>query len=263
MSAAWPSPLERACPKCGMLQESPGSTVCEQCGADLVRANVGKPSVPRAPLQLGRILRSSRHLLRQGVAGVLLLVSLAFRTVKVFVVLSVFIVGLSFVSEINARVPIMKDVAATANVWIQETKWIQQAETWGRGNLASLWQGIELLRRPSSPAVAAKKAALTKPAAAQPLTLKSSPSGATVKLNTRIAGKTPMILKLTPGTYKVTVSRPGYATVTRTVVVKPGRAASLNLTLTAAPRPAPQTAPIQQTTPVPQPPPTRIRGEDP
>lgn len=193
----------------------------------------------------------------------LLLVSLAFRTVKVLVLLGVFIVGLSFVSEVNARVPIMKDVAATANLWIQQTKWIQQAETWGREHLASWKQRLELLRGPSTPAVAAKKAALAKPAAAQPLTLKSSPSGATVKLNTRIAGKTPMTLKLAPGTYKVTVSRPGYVTVTRTVVVKAGKAASLNLTLTAAPRPAPQTAPIQQTAPVPQPPPSRVRGEDP
>lgn len=262
MSAAWPSPLERACPKCGMLQESPGSTVCEQCGADLVRANVKKSAPPRAPLHVGRLLRlSSRYLLRQGVAGVTLLVSLVFRTVKVVIVMSVFIVGLSFVGEVNARVPIMKDVAATASLWVQQTKWIQQAETWGRGHLADLRQGLELLRRPSSPVVSAKKAASVKPAV-QALTLKSSPSGATVKLNTKVAGKTPLTLRLAPGTYKVTVSRRGYATVTRTVVVKTGGAASLSLTLTAVSRPAPQTAPAQSA-PVPQPPPTRIHGEDP
>src|SRR5207245_11168326 len=101
------------------------------------------------------------------------------------------------------------------------------------------------------PAATAQKSAPARPAAVQAVTVKSTPIGVTVQLNARAVGKTPMTLRLAPGTYKVTFSRPGYLSVTRTITVKAGQAASLNVTLvksSSAPAPAPVTT-------TPQPPP--------
>lgn len=46
-------------------------------------------------------------------------------------------------------------------------------------------------------------------------------------------GKTPLTLRIAPGTVTITFSRPGYAPVTRTLTVKLGKAASVQVTLTA------------------------------
>jgi len=46
---------------------------------------------------------------------------------------------------------------------------------------------------------------------------------------------TPLTLRIAPGTVTITFSRPGYAPVTRTLTVKLGKAAVLQVTLTAAP----------------------------
>jgi peroxiredoxin len=89
------------------------------------------------------------------------------------------------------------------------------------------------------PAPAPKTAAL-------PFTVDTTPGGATVQVNGRTAGKTPMTLKLAPGTYKVTLIRSGYASVTRTITVKKGARASLIVKLAAAtPASKPQPASVQ------------------
>lgn len=44
-----PDVEERLCPKCGMVQESPGSTVCEQCGTDLIESAQTDPVVSPTP----------------------------------------------------------------------------------------------------------------------------------------------------------------------------------------------------------------------
>ncbi len=245
MSARWPvsSFEQRTCPKCGAQQQSLGSTVCEQCGTDL-RAGLSRasssPSVPR--LRQGP--RASVQLLKRAIV-VLLLGSLA--------------VGLTLVPEVSARVPALKPITTIAQ------KVLRRAEVWGGMVLADL----KILTRthlPTSPpaatsqkstpartpAVTSKKSAPARAVAVQPLTVKSTPIGAAVQINARPVGKTPLTLKLAPGTYKVTISRPGYVTVTRTITVKAGNAASLNLALAAAP-PAPAQVPPAPPPPLPPP----------
>ncbi|HET6780697.1 MAG TPA: PEGA domain-containing protein [bacterium] len=82
----------------------------------------------------------------------------------------------------------------------------------------------------------AQKSAPAKAAATLPFTVKSTPSGATVQINGRAAGKTPVTVKLAAGTHKLTISRSGYAPVTRTVTVKKGVTASLTVKLAASSR---------------------------
>lgn len=243
MSVPWPSGIERTCPKCEMLQESPGSTVCEQCGADLVRPVVTKSSSPRSRPQLGQLLGGPARLLLEAplrllkgviaalqwlVALTLKLVFLTLRVVASLLVLGVLVVGLSYVAEVRARVPVVKEVATTAQ------EWLQRAQDLGVRLIANLKAEAQPPQRAPSSAATSQKPAPTRSAAAQPsLTVKSTPSGATVLLNARRVGKTPVTLRIAPGTYKVTISRPGYATVTRTISVKLGKAASLSVTLVA------------------------------
>lgn len=252
MSVAWPSGLERTCSKCGTPQESPGSTVCEQCGTDLTPVRAAKPSSPRHVLPLKQLLRVPALLLRRGFMTVLLLGSLILHGIRLAVVLGSLAVGLSFVPQVSARVPVMKEVAATTKALIQQVPWIQQAQVLGSRLLASLRVETPPQRRASSPAVPSQKPVASKPVVGQPLTVKSTPSGATVRLNARSVGKTPTTLKVAPGTYKVTISRPGFVTVTRTITVRAGSTASLNVSLAAAPKPPPipaQDPPVRDPTP--------------
>ena len=57
--------------------------------------------------------------------------------------------------------------------------------------------------------------------------------GATVALDGVAAGETPLAVCVSPGRHRVTVSRPGFATVVKTVELLVGRRAELNLALTA------------------------------
>jgi serine/threonine protein kinase len=90
-------------------------------------------------------------------------------------------------------------------------------------------------------AVKEKIAKLEAPAAPAPLavgelSISSVPSGATVEIAGRAgeSWKTPQLLtSLTPGTYKVTVSKPGYATETHSIEVSAGNRASLDVKLNA------------------------------
>ena len=63
----------------------------------------------------------------------------------------------------------------------------------------------------------------------------SSPSGATVELDGFVVGTTPLTEEdVTPGIHTVRVSRSGYATETRQVVVSAGQTATISVTLTPA-----------------------------
>src|SRR5439155_25924399 len=67
------------CPKCGAPQESPGSTVCELCGADLPHPGVKRPATPHSALRLHHFLRGPVRLLTLGVSVMQLFVLFAVR----------------------------------------------------------------------------------------------------------------------------------------------------------------------------------------
>lgn len=153
------------------------------------------------------------------------------------VVLWSLVIGISLVPEVSARVPAAKDVVATAE------QLLQRAEAWS-GTLMAYWQTVvHPSQRTSQPTAGPQAPATDKFVAPQALEINSTPGGATVRLGTRTVGKTPMTLRVAPGTYTVTISRPGYAPVTRTITVKQGRAASLGVTLDATDRTTPRPSP--------------------
>lgn len=247
------------CPKCGTLQESPGSTVCEECGADLSRPEAATPPPPaaagrgEAARRAGEVVTASLRAIvavpvrfvRGVIAALLALLSLIIRiivltvrTTLALLVLAALVIGLSYVPAVQAKVPVAKRLPGMT------LDLLRTGADQGRRLLRSLRQGTQPpleAARPTTtaPKPAATKPATTRPAAAQPatpsLTVKSTPGGATVLLNQRRVGKTPLTLKVVPGTYKVTVSRSGYKSVTRTVIVKTGQPASIAVTLTIAP----------------------------
>ncbi len=228
------------CRKCGLAQENLDSMVCERCGADLGRPHPARSSSRRPFLLLRRALRTPAQLINRGFTALLLLLSLIIRSVMLLVVLASLAIGFSLVPEVNARVPATKEVAATAE------QWLQRAEAWS-GTLMAYWQTVvHPSQRPSQPTANPQPPAAGQFVAPQALQINSTPGGATVRIGTRTVGKTPMTLRVAPGTYTVTISRPGYAPVTRTISVKHGKAASLGVTLdragraTAPPSPTPK-----------------------
>src|SRR2546422_785410 len=80
----------RTCPKCGAQQQSPGSTICEQCGTDMRVASMQFPSQRSAPRFKVRFLAPT-HLLK--------------RTITALVALAVVGVGFSFGPAGSARAP--------------------------------------------------------------------------------------------------------------------------------------------------------------
>lgn len=257
------------CPKCGTLQESPGSTVCEECGADLSRPEGATPPPPaaagrgEAAQRAGEVVTASLRAIvavpvrfvRGVIAAVqaflsliIRIIVLTVRTALALLVLGALVIGLSYVPAVQAKVPVAKRLPGMT------LDLLRTGADQGRRLLRSLRQGtqppLEAARptttapKPAAPKAAATKPAATKPATTRPaaakpatpsLTVKSTPGGATVLLNQRRVGKTPLTLKVVPGTYKVTVSRSGYKSVTRTVIVKTGQPASIAVTLTIAP----------------------------
>ena len=244
------------CPTCGTLQESPGSTVCEQCGADLSRRENLTPSSPlpasrrageAVAVSMRAIVAVPVRLVRGAVAALQALLSLIIgiivltvRAVLVLVVLGALVIGLSYVPAVQAKVPVAKELPRmTVNL-------LRRGADLGGRLLRTLRQETEApleasrpaatAPKPSAPKSAAPKPAASKPAAvALSLTVRSSPQGATVLLNQRRMGKTPLAVKVAPGTYRVTISRSGYKSVTRTVIIKAGQPASIDITLTIAP----------------------------
>jgi hypothetical protein len=67
------------------------------------------------------------------------------------------------------------------------------------------------------------------------LQIASTPDGATVLLNNRRVGNTPMMLRLPAGTYTFAVEKRGYQRATRTVRVRGGRPANVALRLQRTP----------------------------
>jgi len=213
------------CPKCGAPQESPGSTVCELCGATLPRPGVKRSPQPHPVLQLKQFLRGTVRLLTRGIAAVQLFMFLVFRGVTLLLLLTSLVIGSSFVPEINALLPATKEIAAPAR------RWLQRAEDWA-GKLLAGWEAApQPQRRTSQSAANPQNLAPARFEATQAVMISSVPGGAIVRVNAREMGKTPMTLKLAPGTYKVTISRPGYATVSRTITVQRGKAALLGVNL--------------------------------
>lgn len=237
------------CPSCGATQESAGSTVCEQCGADLVRSGArssssysqysqpsqrgsGKPRGSGFRFRFPRL--KVPRLLKRGPV-VLLLAAVLF-------------VGLSFVPEVSARVPIMKQIATSAK------KAVKRARTLG-------WlpspKAKAPTRRSSSPAATSRKSAPQPAGGSLLLRVESTPAGATVQLDSRIVGKTPVTLKVAPGTHKVTFIRKGYTTVTRSVTMKSGKVGQLQVALSeegaasrqAAPQPVRKPAAVTKPAP--------------
>ena len=213
------------CPKCGAPQESPGSTVCELCGANLPHPRVKKPLSPHPVLRLKHVLRGPVRLLTRGIAAVQLLVFLVFRGVILLLLLTSLVIGSSFVPEVNALLPATKEIAAPAR------QWLKRVEDWA-GKLLASWEAELQPQRPTAQSAASlQNLAPAHFEATQAVMISSVPRGATVRLNAREMGKTPMTLKLAPGTYRVTISRTGYATVSRTITVERGKAASLGVSL--------------------------------
>ncbi len=225
------------CRKCGTPQESPGSTICEQCGADLLRLRVAKTASRHPLLQLQQLLHpvlGLRHLLavpgrllHQAPTALAVLSFIIFRTVTQLLLLAALSLGLCFVPEVNVRVPATKEIAATAAAWVEYA-----AMDWRSTLLGSRVADTHPAQRPAPSA--ARQPKPVQFVATQAVLIDSTPGGAIVRLGTRTVGKTPMTLRVAPGTYTVTIIRAGYAPVTRTITVRQGHAASVGVKLVAA-----------------------------
>src|SRR3989475_10716805 len=193
--------------KCGAPQQCPGSTVCELCGATLPRPGVKRSPQPHPVLQLKQFLRGTVRLLTRGIAAVQLFMFLVFRGVTLVLLLTSLVIGSSFVPEVNALLPATKEIAAPAR------QWLKRVEDWA-GKLLASWEAELQPQRPTAQSAASlQNLAPAHFEATQAVMISSVPGGATVRLNAREMGKTPMTLKLAPGTYRVTIGRTGYRTV--------------------------------------------------
>jgi len=82
------------------------------------------------------------------------------------------------------------------------------------------------------------------------------PMGATISVDgTPQMGETPMVLKLTPGAHKLTVSASGFETKEVEIEVKPGEKVDQKIELSAKPAAAPEPAPVAEPAPAPASPP--------
>lgn len=110
--------------------------------------------------------------------------------------------------------------------------------------------GMKALNSAARKVLGMTSAPASRTAATLPFTVDTTPGGATVQVNGRPAGQTPMTLRLAPGSYRVTLIRSGYAPLTRTITVKRGARASLIVRLTPATAASkPRTAPVQTAAP--------------
>ncbi len=272
------------CTQCGTPQQSPGSTVCEQCGVDLpyvlgtspapgISPEIGRrpkhtprPEVPlvqrtrAALLVLGSIVsrtvaqmrqarmrphprvaktpqnsvRKLRRSLRPRVSVVQLarttvvaLGLIVFRTAAQMVLIAALGLGVCFIPEVNAHVPQTKEFSATAASLVELV-----TREWGIRLFTGRAEAVQ--SKPS----AIRSLSQQHPAqfvATQAVLVTSNPGGAIVSLGGRTVGKTPLTLRIAPGTVTITFSRPGYGPVTRTLTVKLGKASVVQVTLTVAP----------------------------
>jgi hypothetical protein len=177
-----------------------------------------------AGVLIGVLIGGPVRVVRRGIAALVLLVFFVVRSLALLLLLTALVVGLSFVPQVQARVPVMKVVAATAQTWLHRA-----------GEMGAKWLGDLKPHPTAAPVATSQKHPAARPPATQSLTVRSTPSGATVQLDARPIGVTPLTLQIATGLHKVMVSRPGYASVMRTITVKAGQGASLNITLTATP----------------------------
>lgn len=221
----------RVCPRCGAVQQSPGSTFCEQCGATLSRLEVvpprAQPGVRRSPRVLGSalsvIIRQPVFLVRRVLGLLQRLISLVVRGVALVLVLYALVIGLSLVPEVRGNVPPLKQAALTGLAWVQRAA----------HESARLQASLNAPAPPLRPSAAtSQKPVPAQAAPAQAVTVTSTPSGASVAIDARQVGKTPLTVKVPPGIHKITLSRSGYASITRTLTVRSGPV-SLNVALTA------------------------------
>ena len=214
----------RVCPRCSAVQQSPGSTFCEQCGATLSRLKAVPPrpkvTVRRAPLAVGSalsaIIRQPVFLVRSIVGLVQRLISLVVRGVALVLVLYALVIGLSLVPQVRGNVPPLKQAALTG------LSWVQQAAR----------ESIKLQASLNAPPYRSSATTSPKLAPAQTVTVTSTPSGAIVAIDDRQVGKTPLTVKVSPGNHKLTISRSGYTGITRTLTVR-SDPISLKVTLAA------------------------------
>ena len=273
-----PSEVELiVCPQCDTPQQSPGSTVCEQCGVDLsfvlgtpsdtgprLKHTPPHPQVPlvqrtrAALLMLGSIIsrtaaqmrearmrrarvvktpQNSVRQLRRSLRPQVSLVQLArttalalglivFRTAAQIVLVAALGLGVCFIPDVNAHVPQTKEFSATAAALVELA-----AREWG----IRLFPGrVDVAQSQPSTNRSLAQQHPAQFVATQAVLVTSTPGGADVRLGGRTIGKTPLTLRVAPGTVTITFSRPGYTPVTRTFTVKLGKAASVQVTLTAA-----------------------------
>jgi hypothetical protein len=294
-----PSELDLlVCTQCGTPQQSPGSTVCEQCGVDLPYALGSSPDPRTSPdiarrpkhnpgpevllvqrtraalLMLGSIVsrtvaqmrqarmrprphvakapqnsvRRVRRSLRPRVSVVqlarttILAVGLiVFRTAAQMVLITALGLGVCFIPDVNAHVPQTKEFSATAASLVELI-----AREWG----IKLFPGrTEAMQSQPSTTRSLPQQRPAQFVATQAVLVSSTPDGAIIRLGGRAVGKTPLTLRIAPGTVTITLSRPGYAPVSRTLTVKLGKAASVQVTLTAAPEQSTGTPTPQMPTP--------------
>lgn len=217
----------RVCPRCGAVQQSPGSTFCEQCGATLSRLEVvpPRPKVEaRQPARaagsaLSGIVRQPVFLVRRVIGLVQSLISLVVRGVALVLVLYALVIGISLVPQVRGNVPPLKQAALTGLSWVQQAA-RESAKLQASLNAPTPRQSA-----------ATSQNAIPQAPLAQAVTVTSTPSGAVVVLDTRQVGKTPLTLKVPPGNHRITISRSGYVSVTRTLAV---RSAPISLSVTLA-----------------------------
>ena len=221
----------RVCPRCGAVQQSPGSTFCEQCGATLSRLEVVPPQPKvgsRRPARalgsaLSGVIRQPVFLVRRVLGLVQSLISLVVRGVALVLVLYALVIGLSLVPEVRGNVPPLKQAALTG------LSWVQQAARESVKLQASLNAPPHRSSAATSQGQVPAQAGPT-----QTLTVMSTPSGAIIVLDNRQVGKTPLTVKVPPGNHTITISRSGYASLTRIVTVRSGPI-SLKVTLNPTP----------------------------
>jgi len=187
------------------------------------------------------LLRAIVVVVHRVLSAILQTVLLTLRTAAVVLVVGSLVIGLSYVPAVRAALPITKEVTARADPWLQ------RAEGLGGRLLAQLQRSVQLRRSserspaartagPARPTGPPKTGASSRRAPSQvSLAIQSTPPGATVLLNQRRAGKAPLTIKVAPGTYRLTLSHPGYLSATRTITVKAGQPISLDIVLSQPP----------------------------
>jgi hypothetical protein len=64
-----------------------------------------------------------------------------------------------------------------------------------------------------------------------PVTILSSPTGATIFVDGYPAGRTPAVVKLLPGQYKLTLKAGGFPEYSQQIIVEPGQIRSFGVAL--------------------------------